>query len=376
MRTAAATSIAVGVLGLLLWCCTQGEAPSAPVPQTLDATAVDEASPAAARPDAAETGPPFVLPEAKPYDSPTCHHPLLTARCDSGWCVLPKGCFLFGTPETEKVRARLGEEQRELTFTRDLLIAQFETTQDQWVAAGLPNRSADKQRPDLVSDCLQGRCPVGNVTWFDAWVYANVLNDREGFEHCAEPRECSGVPGGGLQCKKIEQLVPSLYECRGYRLPTRPEYEYAARGGTLTEFYSGPMTGEGNGPEMHLREIAWFTENSGHRTHPVGQLVANRWGLFDILGNAGEWVTQEGYGLPTDDGHLVDYRGVLHATDDSALIRGGFGNAPPWGVRAGARSLASIRNGGSPGVGFRLVRSLPNLPDAGAAEGGADAGGD
>ena len=278
---------------------------------------------------------------------------------------------IFGTPETERVRSRYGEEQREASFTHDLLISQFETTQAQWRAAGLPNRSADKQRPDLISDCLEERCPVGNVTWFDTWVYANVLNDREGFDHCAKPRECTGTLGGGLQCKRIEQIVPSLYDGRGYRLPTRAEYEHAARGGTLTEFYSGAMTGTGVGPELHLREVAWFTENSGHRTHPVGEKVANRWGLFDLLGNAGEWVSEEGIGLATPEGSLVDFRAILNPTDDSALIRGGFANAAPWELRAGARSLASIRNASGTGIGFRLVRSLP-LPDAGAGDAGTD----
>ncbi len=212
------------------------------------------------------------------------------------------------------------------------------------------------------------RLPVG----LGGRVYANILNDREGLAHCAEPRECTGTPGGGLQCKRIEQLVPSLYECRGYRLPTRTEYEYAARGGTRTEFYSGAMTGTGDGPELHLREVAWFTENSGHRTHPVGEKVANRWGLFDLLGNAGEWVTEEGIGLATPEGYLVDFRGILNPTDDSALIRGGFASGAPWELRAGGRSLGSIRNASGTGLGFRLVRSLPTSHDAGSADAAND----
>ena len=373
MKSTAFIGIAVGSLGLLLWCCTTGEGPGAsPAMSTPDATSAADVEATRVEAGADTSGiPGYRIPDPNPYDSPTCHHPALVPRCDERWCTLPKGCFLMGTPETEKVRAKFGEEQREVSFTHDLLISKYETTQGQWVAAGLPNRSR-ADRPDLVSDCLEDRCPVGNVSWFDTWIYANVLNDREGLERCAEPRECTGTPGGGLHCTRIEQLVPDLYACKGYRLPTRAEYEYAARGGTLMEFYSGPMTGIGEGPEYHLREVAWFTENSGHRTHPVGQKLPNHWGLFDILGNAGEWTTQEGYGLANPEGPLVDWRGVLDPTDTSALIRGGFANAQPWEIRAGARSLAGIRNGEGPGVGFRLVRSLPNVLDSGLPDAGTD----
>ena len=53
----------------------------------------------------------------------------------------------MGSPKTEAVRARYGEEQREVSFTHDLLISQFETTQAEWEASGLPNPSRT-DRPD------------------------------------------------------------------------------------------------------------------------------------------------------------------------------------------------------------------------------------
>ena len=377
MRTAAFMAAGLFGLGLLLECCTSGEGPRPGAAPPLDAASSDGASPPrdAAAPDAA----PFVLPPPAPYDSPTCHHGAMPARCDDRWCTLPKGCFLMGTPETEVVRARYGEEQREVSFTHDLLISKHETTQAEWVATGLPNPSKANQRPDLVSDCLEPRCPVGDITWWDAWVFANLENDRAGLPHCAEPRDCKGTPGNGLVCARIEQLVPSLYECEGFRLPTRSEFEYAARGGTLTEFYSGKMTGDGEGPEPHLREIAWFTQNSGHTTHPVEQKLPNHWGLFDMLGNAVEWVTEEEISSANPPGPLVDFRGVLHPTDDSALVRGGAANAPPWSLRAGGRSLGAVRWAHGPGGSVRLVRSLPHLHDAGApdaapADASSDAG--
>jgi formylglycine-generating enzyme required for sulfatase activity len=64
----------------------------------------------------------------------------------------------------------------------------------------------------------------------------------------------------------------------GGRLPSEAEWEYAARGGGVESRY-GP-----------LDEVAWYSGNSGHQAHPVGQKRANGFGLYDVLGNVWEWV--------------------------------------------------------------------------------------
>jgi len=69
-------------------------------------------------------------------------------------------------------------------------------------------------------------------------------------------------------------------EKSGYALPTEAEWEYAARGGSITPWSFGS-------DEKQLGNYAWYTKNS---VQPVGQKLPNPLGLYDMHGNAWEWV--------------------------------------------------------------------------------------
>jgi formylglycine-generating enzyme required for sulfatase activity/tRNA A-37 threonylcarbamoyl transferase component Bud32 len=128
-----------------------------------------------------------------------------------------------------------------------------------------------------------------------------------------------------------------------YRLPSEAEWEYACRAGTTGERYG------------NLDAIAWYFNNSGQTTHPVGQKQANGFGLFDMLGNVWEWC-QDWYGGYSGSSQ-ANHTGP--ATGSLRVDRGG-------GWSGGAGILRSANRGRfDPGyrydsLGFRLASGLPN----------------
>ncbi len=71
-----------------------------------------------------------------------------------------------------------------------------------------------------------------------------------------------------------------------YRLPTEAEWDLACRAGAAPR-----ATGAWKIDKALLEQSAWYAGNSGHTTHPVGKKLPNKLGLYDMLGNVGEWAT-------------------------------------------------------------------------------------
>lgn len=70
-------------------------------------------------------------------------------------------------------------------------------------------------------------------------------------------------------------------ESIGARVPFEAEWEYAARAGSTTHHYWGE--------EIDDRYL-WYFNNTDQRPEPVGRKRPNAWGLYDVEGNAMEWV--------------------------------------------------------------------------------------
>jgi formylglycine-generating enzyme required for sulfatase activity len=128
-----------------------------------------------------------------------------------------------------------------------------------------------------------------------------------------------------------------------YRLPTEAEWEYACRAGTIGD-YAG-----------NLDEMGWYDENSGGRTHPVGEKKANDWGVYDMHGNVSEWCLDwynKSYYANSPD---VDPQGPASGT--GRVFRGGG-----WDIKA-KYSRSALRAIATPDfrffrIGLRLVRTL------------------
>jgi formylglycine-generating enzyme required for sulfatase activity len=227
---------------------------------------------------------------------------------------------MMGSPTDEEGRED-DETQHSVAITRAYCMKATEVTQGEWQAVMGSN-------PSAFTSC-GANCPVEQVSWDDAAGYANTLSRREGLPECY-----SGSTFAGL-------------DCRGYRLPTEAEWEYAARAGTTGATYG------------NLDSVAWYDENSGSATHPVGHAQPNAWGLSDMLGNVWEW-TGDWYGAYS--GGSSDPAGAVAGSDrvvrGGSFYGGGSRDVSRFFVRAAYRSFdAPVSR--TDALGFRLSRTAP-----------------
>jgi len=132
-----------------------------------------------------------------------------------------------------------------------------------------------------------------------------------------------------------------------FRLPTEAEWEYACRAGTQTVYSFGNDVRE-------LGNYAWYRENSGMETHPVGQLKPNAWGFYDMHGNVWEWCAD----IYTSDAYRQHphQNPVVTSGGSYRVRRGGSWKTYPAEMRSASR-LAVNPTGRNPAFGLRLVRT-------------------
>jgi formylglycine-generating enzyme required for sulfatase activity len=201
--------------------------------------------------------------------------------------VIPVGSFDMGSNNggvSEKPVHRV-------TISQTFAIGKTEVTQGQW-------RAVMGNNPSVFADCGD-TCPVDSVSWNDAQEFIQKLNAKTG---------------------------------KQYRLPTEAEWEYACYGGSHTEYCGG----------NDINLVAWYRENSGSQTHPVGKKQANSYGLYDMSGNVWEW--------------MQDW--FDNKTQQSRVLRGGSFYNYTAGDYAANRYFDAPTFRMS-NIGFRLARTLP-----------------
>ena len=230
--------------------------------------------------------------------------PEVVRKVDAQMVRIAGGTFIMGC--TSEQTDCLGREKpAHQVQVSSFELSKYEVTQELWEAV-IGETSHFKHCP---------RCPIERVSWEDAQAFLQKLN-----------------AGGGR-----------------YRLPSEAEWEYAARGGQRSRGYQ--YSGSDN-----LDAVAWYGENSGDKTHPVGQKQANELGLYDLSGNVEEWVQDcwnDSYAGAPSNGRAWE-RGDC----SRRVMRGGYSGMGPRYLRSAGRSGVPGTLG-FPTFGFRLARSLP-----------------
>jgi formylglycine-generating enzyme required for sulfatase activity len=250
--------------------------------------------------------------------------------------TIPAGKFEMGSPADEPGRFD-AEGPQHTVAVKSFALAKYPVTGGQFLKfltesgyqpapcnpiMGLGWRSTGHGQAYAPTDTESPQWPATCLSWKDAQAYITWLNGKS---------------------KKA------------YRLPSEAEWEYAARAGTDTARWWGPLIGANNANCAGCGS-AW----DAHDIAPVGSFQPNPFGLYDMLGNVWQWTEDcwnESYvGAPAD--------GSAWKSGDckKRVLRGGSWSNLPVFIRSAARSRGDSEGKDfdySSYSGFRLARSLP-----------------
>ncbi len=234
---------------------------------------------------------------------------VIADKAPEGMVFIKGGCFILGNNF-----AQVDEAPEHEVCIDDFYLDKYEVTQARWekVMGFNPSKFPN---PDS---------PVEQITFYDALEFAE---------------ESKGL-------------------CR---IPTEAEWEYAARGHADTRYFWGNMMND---------QYAWFKDNSGTQTHPVGQTKPNQFGLYDMMGNVWEW-TSDWYDAAYPRGKQTNPTGVSEG--EFKVVRGGAFDSSAGGLRITNRTWLHPTNKVFPKVttygqamnevynyvGFRCAMTIP-----------------
>jgi formylglycine-generating enzyme required for sulfatase activity len=240
-----------------------------------------------------------------------------------------------GTFQTESDNGKKNKNPVNMVTMSGFAIAKYPVTQKEWFDVMGTTVEQQCNKSDRNSLGIAGKgdnYPMYYVSWYEAIAFCYLLSKKKGL-----------TPVYTLEGKKI------IYnrDAKGYRLPTEAEWEYAARGGDGSP---GNFTYSGSDD---IDEVAWYNENSGEKTHPVGTKKANGLGLYDMSGNVWEWCWDWYEDFPSD----AEVNPVGASSGYDRILRGGswFGSAQD--ARSTYRGIHSPPYNRHYSIGFRVVRT-------------------
>jgi formylglycine-generating enzyme required for sulfatase activity/uncharacterized surface protein with fasciclin (FAS1) repeats len=244
---------------------------------------------------------------------------------------LDGGEFLMGS-EAADGRPPAESPQRVVRVS-PFLIGQHEITWSQYMNVVDANPAVG-----WIKDLPPAGMPVYDVSWTQAAIFCN---------------RCSQIENLNQYYRILDDGENVMVEVRdiaanGYRLPTEAEWEYAARGGAVGDWFCAAG---------QLEQFAWFRSNT-REPQLTGKKKPNEFYLYDVLGNVAEWCDDwyASYQKPQGAGALVNPRVLSPGTLGRKVYRGGSyirdcnGCRLPWRGSAGL----DFRH---QGIGFRIARS-------------------
>lgn len=179
--------------------------------------------------------------------------------------VKPGKFVMGGENEKEGRFACVEVPKHGVELTQGFYLGKYEVTQSQYMAAMGQNPSRSTKGAD---------CPVDNVSEPDAQQF------------CIRLSEITNVEA---------------------RLPTEAEWEYASRAGGSTKWFFGDDPSK-------IGDYAWYKDNAGAKSHPVGQKKPNPWGFYDIYGNVCERIADKYHKAYYSESPAKDPTGPKQAT--------------------------------------------------------------
>ena len=149
------------------------------------------------------------------------------------------GTFTMGATSEQGTNIDSNEKPTHQVTLSSYMIGKTEVTQELWLAV-MGSKPSYFRGDNL---------PVEQVSWDDCQKFITKLNALTG---------------------------------KNFRLPTEAEWEYAARGGNMSQGYKYSGSNE-------IGDVAWYDNNSGNKTHSVATKAPNELGIYDMSGNLWEW---------------------------------------------------------------------------------------